>query len=81
MCITDTCAEGSEPFCRVLHLVETLLMATGMGNRLGLHRCFTILDLFIHILSMLMQEGGELEMEEEPEPAPYAKTLTMDRPW
>lgn len=30
---------------------------------------------------VLMQEGGELEMEEEPEPAPYAKTLTMDRPW
>ncbi|KAL3153808.1 hypothetical protein ABBQ32_013389 [Trebouxia sp. C0010 RCD-2024] len=27
------------------------------------------------------REGGELEMEEEPEPAPYAKTLTMDRPW
>lgn len=29
---------------------------------------------------MLLQEGGELEMEEEPEPAPYAKTLTLDRP-
>ncbi|DBA99287.1 TPA: hypothetical protein ACH3X3_011897 [Trebouxia sp. C0006] len=25
--------------------------------------------------------GTELEVEEEPEPAPYAKTLTLDRPW
>ena len=28
-----------------------------------------------------LQAGTELEVEEEPEPAPYAKTLTLDRPW
>lgn len=28
-----------------------------------------------------LQGVDELEMEEEPEPAPYAKTLTLDRPW
>lgn len=30
---------------------------------------------------VLLQAGTELEVEEEPEPAPYAKTLTLDRPW
>lgn len=33
------------------------------------------------IAIVLLQAGTELEVEEEPEPAPYAKTLTLDRPW
>lgn len=33
-------------------------------------------------MTMLLQEGRELEPElEEPEPAPYGKTLTMTSPW
>ncbi len=32
-------------------------------------------------VALLLQAGTELEVEEEPEPAPYAKTLTLDRPW
>ena len=32
--------------------------------------------------NLILQEDGELDMEEEePEPAPYAKTLTLERPW
>lgn len=34
-----------------------------------------------NIAVVLLQAGTELEVEEEPEPAPYAKTLTLDRPW
>jgi len=50
-----------------------------------------ILSLFFHCNGSIavdnlavvlpLQAGTELEVEEEPEPAPYAKTLTLDRPW
>ena len=43
---------------------------------------FVVLDTVSDIKSCLvLQEDGELEIEEEPEPAPYAKTLTLERPW
>ena len=81
--------QSQNHIAEVLHVVSSVpswnpRMASGMGNIFSVKHCLHVkpmLHPFIHIHFVLMQEGGELEMEEEPEPAPYAKTLTMDRPW
>ena len=48
---------------------------------LQLHSLCLLFNYNSKIAVVLLQAGTELEVEEEPEPAPYAKTLTLDRPW